>query len=159
MRRISLAAAAGLGHLAHGVVSSSPQPSCPRLAPYLYPAAAYGMDKPRPLRPAWFPSRVCVPWPAPPRLLPLCCACVCVPPSPVACVKPQPVCASLARATPTPFAINATCPRYLAVRSELEHCEPLPLRVPLARSRPHSRPSAIRLVIALLTKTLQGVAP
>ena len=25
---------------------------------------------------------------------------------------------------------------YLAVRSEIEHCEPLPLRVPLARSRP-----------------------
>ena len=54
---------------------------------------------------------------------------------------------ALAHATPTPFAINATCPRYLAVRSELEHCEPLPLRVPLARSRPHPRPSAIRLVI------------
>eukprot|EP00326_Haptolina_ericina_P030614 CAMPEP_0181171242 /NCGR_PEP_ID=MMETSP1096-20121128/1799_1 /TAXON_ID=156174 ORGANISM="Chrysochromulina ericina, Strain CCMP281" /NCGR_SAMPLE_ID=MMETSP1096 /ASSEMBLY_ACC=CAM_ASM_000453 /LENGTH=142 /DNA_ID=CAMNT_0023258865 /DNA_START=677 /DNA_END=1105 /DNA_ORIENTATION=+ len=51
------------------------------------------------------------------------------------------------RATPTPFAINATCPRYFAVRSEIEHCEPLPLRLPLARSRPHPRPSAIRLEI------------
>ena len=54
---------------------------------------------------------------------------------------------ALASATPTPLAINATCPRYLAVRSELEHCEPLPLRVPLARSRPLPWPSAIRLVI------------
>ena len=54
---------------------------------------------------------------------------------------------ALVRATPTPFAINATCPRYFAVRSEIEHCEPLPLRVPVARSRPHPRPSAIRLVI------------
>ena len=44
-------------------------------------------------------------------------------------------------------AINATCPRYFAVRSEIEHYEPLPLRVPVARSRPHPRPSAIRLVI------------
>ena len=41
--------------------------------------------------------------------------------------------------------VTATRPRYPAVRSELEHCEPLPLRVPLARSRP-PRPSAIRLV-------------
>ena len=29
------------------------------------------------------------------------------------------------------LAVYATCPRYPAVRSELEHCEPLALRVPL----------------------------
>ena len=39
--------------------------------------------------------------------------------------------------THTHLAVYATCPRYPAVRSELEHCEPLPLRgLPLARSRP-----------------------
>ena len=50
---------------------------------------------------------------------------------------------------------NATCPRYPAVRSELEHCEPLPLRVPSALSRP-PRPSAVQSVSnkALLSKIL-----
>jgi hypothetical protein len=47
----------------HGVVGSSPLPSLCPAAPASLPAcrraAAYGMDKPRPLRPARFPSCVC----------------------------------------------------------------------------------------------------
>ena len=98
------------------------------------------MEKPRPLRPPGASPRLlsCEILFLYPLFLVFCAplACVCVRVSPSArrvCELSAP---SHWRARP-PLAVNATCPRYPAVRSELEHCEPLPLRgLPLARSRP-----------------------
>ena len=113
-----------------------------------------------------------VPLPAHPHLLPppscvyvtYVCMCMYSMCPPLRLSRVRVVCPIvLARATPPSRQRYLLVPvRYPAVRSELEHCEPLPLRVPLACSAvgpTPGRPSAIRLVIKRFCQNQRATGP